>query len=61
MPAGLWPDGLVTLTRPRFPRGDTRITIVVADDTTFVEHLGNAGRPHAAVSRTIASLHRPHS
>ena len=41
------------------PTGDTRITIVVADDTTFVEHLGNAGRPHAAVSRPIASLHRP--
>ena len=41
------------------PTGDTQITIVVADDTTFVEHLGNAGRPHAAVSRPIASLHRP--
>ncbi len=37
----------------------TQITIVVADETTFVEHLGNAGRPHAAVSRPIASLHRP--
>ena len=26
---------------------------------TFVEHPGNAGRPHAAVNRPIASLHRP--
>ena len=41
------------------PTGDTQITIVVADDTTFVEHPGNAGRPHAAVNRPIASLHRP--
>ena len=39
--------------------GGHPITIVVADDTTFVEHLGNAGRPHAAVNRPIASLHRP--
>ena len=28
--------------------GGHPITIVVADDTSFVEHLGNAGRPHAA-------------
>ncbi len=41
------------------PPGDTQARIVVADDTTFVEHLGNAGRPHAAVNRPIASLHRP--
>src|SRR5918995_442397 len=39
--------------------GGHPITIVVADDTTFVEHLGNAGRPHAAINRPIASLHRP--
>jgi hypothetical protein len=32
------------------PTGDTQITIVVADDMMFVEHPGNAGRPHAAVS-----------
>jgi hypothetical protein len=32
--------------------------IVVADDT-FVEHLGNAGRPHDAADRPIPSLHRP--
>ena len=43
-----------------FPaHGGHPITIVVADDTTFVEHPGNAGRPHAAVNRPIASLHRP--
>ena len=34
--------------------GGHPITIVVADDTTFVEHLGNAGRPHAAVNRPIS-------
>ena len=39
--------------------GGHPITIVVADDTLFVEHLGNAGRPHAAVNRPIASVHRP--
>ena len=33
--------------------------IVVADDITFVEHPGNAGRPNAVVDRPIASLHRP--
>lgn len=27
------------------PTGGHPISIVVADDTTFVEHLGNAGRP----------------
>ena len=41
------------------PTGDTRITIVVADDNAFVEHPGNAGRPQAAVNRPIASVHRP--
>jgi hypothetical protein len=39
--------------------GDTQIPIVVADDMTFVEHPGNAGRPLAAVSRPIPSLRRP--
>jgi hypothetical protein len=39
--------------------GDTQIPIVVAGDTTFVEHPGNAGRPHAAARRPIPSLHRP--
>ena len=39
--------------------GGHPITIVVADDTSFVEHLGNAGRPHAAADRPITSLHRP--
>ena len=33
--------------------------IVVADDITFVEHPGNAGRPNTVVDRPIASLHRP--
>jgi hypothetical protein len=35
------------------------IPIVVADDMTFVEHPGNAERPHAAAHRPIPSLHRP--
>jgi hypothetical protein len=30
------------------PNGGHPITIVVADDTSFVEHPGNAGRPHVA-------------
>jgi hypothetical protein len=30
------------------PPGGHPIRIVVADDKRFVEHLGNAGRPHAA-------------
>jgi transposase len=34
--------------------GGHPITIVVADDTNNVEHLGNAGRPHAATSRAKA-------
>ena len=38
--------------------GGHPITIVVADDITFVEHLGNAGRPHAAVNRPISSVHQ---
>jgi hypothetical protein len=38
--------------------GGHPITIVVADDTSFVEHPGNAGRPHVA-DRPITSLHRP--
>ena len=41
------------------PTGDIQIPIVVADDIMFVEHLGNAERPHAAVNRPITSLHRP--
>ena len=41
------------------PPGDIQILIVVADDMTFVEHLGNAERPHAAVNRPITSVHRP--
>ncbi len=39
--------------------GDIRITIVVADDITFVEHPGNAERPHVAADRPTPSLHRP--
>jgi hypothetical protein len=39
-------------------RGGHPITIVVADDKRFVEHLGNAGRPHVA-DRPTPSLHRP--
>ena len=39
--------------------GDIQIMIVVADDPLFVEHPGNAERPHAAVNRPISSLHRP--
>jgi len=38
--------------------GGHPITIVVADDTSFVEHPGNAGRPHVA-DRPITTLHRP--
>src|SRR5207244_9978963 len=38
--------------------GGHPITIVVADDTRFVEHLGNAGRPHPATSRAITSQNR---
>jgi hypothetical protein len=54
-------DGLITdATALPVPTGVTQITIVVADDTTFVEHPGNAGRPQAAaVNRPIASVHRP--
>lgn len=33
--------------------------IVVADDTTFVEHPGNAVSPHAAADWPIESLHQP--
>ena len=55
-------DGLLTLTRPRLPaNGGHPITIVVADDTMFVEHPGNAGRPHATANRPTTSLHRPSS
>ena len=41
--------------------GGHPITIVVADDTMFVEHPGNAGRPHATANRPTTSLHRPSS
>jgi hypothetical protein len=43
-------DSLITLTRSHSRQGDTQTTIVVADDTKFVEHRGNAGRPHAAAN-----------
>jgi hypothetical protein len=33
--------------------------IVVADDTSFVEHRGNAGRPHAVGSWLISSMRHP--
>ena len=33
--------------------------IVVADDASFVEHRGNAGRPHAAGSWLISSMRQP--
>jgi hypothetical protein len=33
------------------PPGGHPNTIVVADDTKFVEHPGNAGRPHAAANQ----------
>ncbi len=39
--------------------GGHPIPIVVADDTTFVEHPGNAGSPHAAADQPIESLHKP--
>jgi hypothetical protein len=44
------------------PRGHPN-TIVVADDTTLVEHRGNAGRPHAAANHTLRtrSQRRPAS
>ena len=51
-------DGLQTLTRPRSHHGGHPIKNVVADDSSFVAHLGNAGRPHAVVNRPISSLHR---
>ena len=38
--------------------GGHPIKNVVADDSSFVVHLGNAGRPHAVASRPISSLHR---
>jgi hypothetical protein len=41
------------------PTGGHPIRIVVADDTSFVEHPGNAGRPHAATDRPTTTLHRP--
>ena len=45
-------DGLLTTTRSRSqPLGGHSIKIVVADDTDFVEHLGNAGRPQAVANR----------
>jgi hypothetical protein len=47
--------------------GGHPIKIVVADDTSFVEHLGNAGRPHAVANRYISGRplghqapHRPY-
>ena len=52
-------DGLRTLTRPRSHHGGHPITDCCRRRHTFVEHLGNAGRPHAAVNRPIASMHRP--
>ncbi len=51
-------DGLETPTRPHLPSGGHPITIVVADDKPFVEHLGNAGRPHRP-RRPHRSLHQP--
>ena len=33
--------------------------IVVADDASFVEHRGNAGRPHAAGRWLISSMRQP--
>ena len=39
--------------------GGHPITIVVADDISIVEHLGNAGRPHTAADRPNTSMHRP--
>ena len=55
--------GMLTSTRAGQPHNTDAIalplgghpnTIVVADDTTFVEHRGNAGRPHAAANHPSA-------
>jgi hypothetical protein len=59
MPASLRAGRPYNTDATALPTGDIQILIVVADDTMFVEHLGNAERPHAAVNRPIASLHRP--
>lgn len=59
-PAG----GLPTPTRPRSHDGGHPITIVVAGDTPFAAHPGNAGRPHAAsrkpTTRPTLNGHRRH-
>ena len=51
-------DGLETLTRPHLPAGDTQSRLLSPTTTPFVEHLGNAGRPHRP-RRPITSLHQP--
>jgi hypothetical protein len=46
-------DGLITLSRPRSPQhGGHPIKIVVADDTTLVEHRVNAERPQAVTRQS---------
>lgn len=44
-------NGLVKLTRPAAPTGGRPISIVVADDTSLVEHPGGAGAPIAGANR----------
>ena len=39
------------------PTGGHPISIVVADDTSFVAHLGNAGRPHRRRQPAQTSRH----
>ena len=59
MPASLRAGRPYNNDATALPTGEIQIPIVVADDMMFVEHLGNAERPHAAVNRPIASVHRP--
>jgi len=40
------------------PQGGHPIKIVVADENNFVEHPGNAGRPHVVSNRNITSVHQ---
>ena len=47
------------MMRPRSPRGTSKSRLLSPTTSTFVEHPGNAERPHAAVNRPIASVHRP--
>ena len=61
-PPALGLDGLITLTDRALPRGTPGSRLLLPTTTTFVEHPGNAGRPHAAgLTQETADMARSES